>query len=277
MGDDAMTKFEFLNTLKMALHGQPADKVERTVAEYERRFEQGMASGSSEAEVARALGDPWDVAARAQMPAHERAANGAAKAGRVFISGLGLAIFNLFMIIPAFLYGVMLILLYVAALACYFGGIVMVAGSFAGVDELAFRVPFEQMVMAGPDELRSGRGARMHLGISDHGIQVEREDDTADTDIVRPSASASSQASSATSAASAPVASASSSPAASLPPAPRIVIEEPDDGRALQAMRAIGLTLGGILLLLLCGVITRYTWIGLKRYVRMNISTLREA
>jgi uncharacterized membrane protein len=275
-----MTKFEFLNTLKMALHGQPAGKVERTVAEYERRFEQGMASGSSEAEVARALGDPWDVAARAQMPAHERAANGAAKTGRVFISGLGLAIFNLFMIIPAFLYGVMLMVLYVAALACYFGGIVMTAGSLAGVDELAFRVPFEQVVMAGPGELRAGRGARMHVGIGDYGIQVERDDDAADADIVRPPVSsspqASSQASSATSAASTPVASASSSPATS-PSASRIVFEEPDDGRTLQTMRAIGLTLGGILLLLLCGVITRYTWIGLKRYVRMNISTLQEA
>jgi uncharacterized membrane protein len=259
-----MTKFEFLSTLKMAMHGMPADKVERTVAEYERRFELGMASGSSEAEVAHALGDPWDAAAR--TPTHERAANGAAKAGRVFISGIGLAVFNLFMIIPAILYGVMLMVLYVAALASYFGGIVMTAGSLAGVDELAFRTPFEQVLMIGPDELRAGRAARLHIGIGDSGIHIERGDDeVAEAATVPPPAATKAPAESAPSAS---TASSSTS---------KIVIEEPDDGSALQTMRAIGLTLGGILLLLLCFVITRYTWIGLKRYVRMNIAALQEA
>jgi uncharacterized membrane protein len=261
-----MTKFEFLSTLKMAMHGMPADQVERTVAEYERRFELGMASGSSEAEVAHALGDPWDAAARARTPTHERAANGAAKAGRVFISGIGLAVFNLFMIVPAILYGVMLMVLYVAALVCYFGGIVMTAGSLAGVDELAFRTPFEQVLMIGPDELRAGRAARLHIGIGDSGIHIERGDDEiAEAATVPPPAVTKAPADSA------PSASAASSPAS------KIVIEEPDDGRALQTMRSIGLTLGGILLLLLCGVVTRYTWIGLKRYVRMNIAALQEA
>lgn len=120
-----MTRFEFVNTLATAMHGLPADMVARTVAEYERHFERGVAAGKSEADVAHELGDPWDIAARVRIPKRVQAANGAAKAGRMFISGLGLTIVNLFMVIPAAIYGSVLMALYAVALACYLGGIIL--------------------------------------------------------------------------------------------------------------------------------------------------------
>ncbi|HYD82027.1 MAG TPA: DUF1700 domain-containing protein [Paucimonas sp.] len=286
-----MTKFEFLNTLKTALHGLPADKVERTVAEYERRFEQGSAAGRSEEDIARELGDPWDIAAQVRLPTRERAANGAAKAGRVFISGVGLAVFNLFMIIPTFLYGILLMVLYIVALVSYFGGIFLTASSLSGVEEVAFRMPFEQVVIDAPNTRHAENFDRLRIRIGEDGIQIQHENDeeedagTADT-------AGAPQANAPAAAASAPNA---STPAASTPStstadastagtsttgqskATATVFVDEGDDRGLQTLRGIGVILGGILLLLLCAVVTKYTWIGMKRYIQMNISVLRNA
>ncbi|UUZ49012.1 hypothetical protein LP420_00110 [Massilia sp. B-10] len=48
-----------------------------------------------------------------------------------------------------------------------------------------------------------------------------------------------------------------------------------DESRATQVFIGIALVLGGIVLLLLSLVITRYTFIGIKRYIEMNISLLK--
>lgn len=48
-----------------------------------------------------------------------------------------------------------------------------------------------------------------------------------------------------------------------------------DDSRATQTLFGFFMVLGGIVLLLVSLVITRYTFIGLKRYIEMNFSLLR--
>lgn len=257
-----MTRFEFLQTLKAAMHGLPAETIERTVADYERRFEQGMATGRSEADVAQELGDPWGIAARLRLPARDRVTNGAAKAGRVFISGLGLAVFNLFMIVPTIIYGVLLMALCIAAVACYLGGIVMTASSLSGIEEVAFRLPFEQVVMEANGPRRTVGDHAAVVAIGDYGIQIAHGDDIVPT----PGAAAS--------ASSAPAASA---PVISVGGPNMITPDDTGDSRALRTARSVGIVLGGIFLLLLCGVLIKYTWIGMKRYVQMNISTLRNA
>jgi uncharacterized membrane protein len=45
--------------------------------------------------------------------------------------------------------------------------------------------------------------------------------------------------------------------------------------RTTQTLFGFGLVLGGIALFLLALVITRYTLVGLKRYLHMNLSLLR--
>jgi hypothetical protein len=49
------------------------------------------------------------------------------------------------------------------------------------------------------------------------------------------------------------------------------------ESRTTQTIVGVGLVLGGILLFLLSLVVTKYTLLGLKRYVRMNLSLLRGA
>ncbi|ESQ80596.1 DUF1700 domain-containing protein [Asticcacaulis sp. YBE204] len=53
-----MTRNEFINRLKQGLVGLPAASIADIVADHEAHFEDGIAAGRSEAEVAAALGDP---------------------------------------------------------------------------------------------------------------------------------------------------------------------------------------------------------------------------
>jgi hypothetical protein len=49
------------------------------------------------------------------------------------------------------------------------------------------------------------------------------------------------------------------------------------ESRTTQTFFGLAMVLGGILLFLLSLVITKYTFIGLKRYLKMNLSLLRGA
>jgi hypothetical protein len=55
----------------------------------------------------------------------------------------------------------------------------------------------------------------------------------------------------------------------------RISTDMDAESRTTQTLFGLGLVLGGIALFLLSLVITRYTFIGIKRYVQMNRSLLK--
>ncbi len=57
-----MTKAEFLDTLRRRLAGLPRDEIDELVGDYATHFADGRAEGRSEAEIARALGDPMRLA-----------------------------------------------------------------------------------------------------------------------------------------------------------------------------------------------------------------------
>lgn len=57
-----MTKTEFLDTLRRRLGGMPAAEIDDVIADYRTHFDDGMAAGRSEAEIAAALGDPMRLA-----------------------------------------------------------------------------------------------------------------------------------------------------------------------------------------------------------------------
>lgn len=57
-----MTKAEFLDTLRRRLAGLPPDEIDELVGDYATHFADGRAAGRSEAEIARALGDPMRLA-----------------------------------------------------------------------------------------------------------------------------------------------------------------------------------------------------------------------
>lgn len=135
-----MTRFEYINALRQALEGLPSDVVVATVSEYERRIYEESAAGRSEEEIIADLGDPQAVAAerraRFQLNAfkqHKTTTN----FFRVCFSLIGLMIFNLFLLIPTIVYSALVFAAYCASLACYVGGIALVAISLAGVGEVA--------------------------------------------------------------------------------------------------------------------------------------------
>jgi uncharacterized membrane protein len=57
-----MTKAEFLNTLQRRLAGLPQAEIDELLGDYARHFDEGLAGGRSEIEIAKALGDPMRLA-----------------------------------------------------------------------------------------------------------------------------------------------------------------------------------------------------------------------
>ncbi len=263
-----MGKLEYLEALKRAMLGLPPDVQARTLAYYEQRFVDGVAAGRGEPDVARELDDPTKIAMTLRASAHLNTfteKKNPANVLRVAVSAVGLAIFNLFMIVPAMVYSALLFALYVCALTFYLAGIATTASGLAGANELLLDWP-SSLVTIDDD----GRGRQMRIEIGSHGINVTQE---------RPQV------------------------ADPLPPADpdggagrgnrlersravrgaealadstvRISTDMDAESRTTQTLFGLGLVLGGIALFLLSLVVTRYTFVGLKRYLQMNRSLLK--
>ncbi|UMR29280.1 DUF1700 domain-containing protein [Massilia sp. MB5] len=115
-----MSKSDYLSALSKALAGLPPDTVAKTLAYYEQRFIDGLAVGRSEAEIAQELDEPRKIAMTLRANAHLHAfeeKRSPANLARMAMSFLGLAVFNLFMVVPAVVYSSMLMALYATAFA----------------------------------------------------------------------------------------------------------------------------------------------------------------
>jgi uncharacterized membrane protein len=263
-----MGKLEYLDALKRAMLGLPPDVQAKTLAYYEQRFVDGVAAGRGEPDVARELDDPTKIAMTLRASAHlstftER--KNPANVLRVAVSAVGLAIFNLFMIVPAMVYSALLFALYVCALTFYLAGIATTASGLAGANELVLDWP-SRFVTIDDD----GRGRQMRIEIGSHGINVTQERPQVadplppadpDSDADRSSRLERSRA--------------MRSAEALADSTVRISTEMDAESRTTQTLFGLGLVLGGIALFLLSLVITRYTFIGLKRYLQMNRSLLK--
>jgi uncharacterized membrane protein len=272
-----MGKLEYLELLKRAMLGLPPDVQAKTLGYYEQRFVDGTNAGRSEQDVARELDDPKKIAMTlransysAQFGAHSGAQSGAQPAPvlekrgpantlRVLISGAGLAIFNLFMIIPAMVYSALLFALYVASLAFYLSGIAITASGLAGNSELLLDLP-TRFVQIDADDAEGKRQVRVQ--IDDTGVHVHEEGmspPTAGDDAAEGRRSSRLRRG-------AEVVAANSL---------HITTDMDADSRTTQTLFGFGLVLGGIALFLLSLVVTRYTAVGIKRYIQMNFSLLK--
>jgi uncharacterized membrane protein len=262
-----MGKLEYLEALKRAMLGLPPDVQAKTLAYYEQRFVDGVAAGQGEPDVARELDDPKKIAMTLRATAHLdafSAKKNPANLLRLMVSAVGLAIFNLFMLVPALVYSALLLCLYVCALTFYLAGIATTASGLAGANELVLDWP-SRFVTIDDD----GRGRQMRVEIGDRGILVKEErpqvadplppDDTADAGADHGRAH------------SRALRSAEALADSTL----RISTDMDAESRTTQTLFGCGLVLGGIALFLLSLVVTRYTFIGLKRYVQMNRSLLK--
>ncbi len=133
-----MTRAEFMGRLRRGLVGMPTAAAAEIASDYETHFEDGLAAGRSEAEVAAALGDPdrlsRELRAEAGAQRWHQEKNPSAAAGAVF-AVLGLGAIDLLILLPIFLSVVgVLFGFFMAAIGLFIGGgVVMVAGPFAGL------------------------------------------------------------------------------------------------------------------------------------------------
>jgi uncharacterized membrane protein len=263
-----MTKQQYLDALRQAMQGLPPETVAKTLAYYEQRFIDGLVAGRSEAEVYQELDEPRKIAMTLRANAHLSAfehKKTPVNAARVVVSFIGLAIFNLFMVIPALVYGCLLAAVYASAFAFYIGGVALVASGLSGQNELALEGPLRHVIeftnarFDTEEEEQAAEGWR--LAINSMGFQVSK-------DPVSPEAAAQDD---------------------NLSRSGRLlnraeavaggdlhITTDFDNGaRTSQSLIGFGMILGGIGLCLVSVVLTRYTMIGIKRYVAMNVSLLR--
>jgi uncharacterized membrane protein len=264
---DIMTKQDYLDALTKAMQGLPPETVAKTLAYYEQRFIDGLVAGRSEAEVYQELDEPRKIAmtlrANAHMSAFEQKKT-PFNLARAMVSFIGLAIFNLFMVIPAMVYASLLGAIYISAFAFYIGGVALTASGLSGQNELALEGPLRQIMeftnshFDTQAEEEDTQGWR--VSINNMGVEVGKEDPdspSADSENLSRSGRLLNR-------------------AESVAAGDVHITTDFDSGaRTTQSLIGLGLILGGIGLCLISVVLTRYTVIGLKRYAAMNVSLLR--
>ncbi len=269
-----MGKNDYLDALKRAMAGISAEAQAKTLAYYEQRFIDGAAAGMSEEEVAKDLDDPKKIAmtlrANTHMDAFTQKKN-PANAVRMLVSALGLAIFNLFMVVPAMVYASLLATVYACALAFYLFGVAVAAVSLSGTNTVTIKSPVEKWAIEHDAGERIGQ-RQTRISISEQGINVY-QDKGQETEADRAAAAAAAEE--------------QGDPdntrservirRAEAVAERGIVISNDLDAasRSSQVLFGFGMVLGGIALFLLSLVITKYTFIGIRRYIDMNISLLK--
>ena len=138
-----MTRAEFMARLRQGLVGLPMAAAAEIAADYEAHFEDGVAAGRSEAEIAAALGDPGRLArelraeAGARRWGQEQTASSAA--GAIFAI-LGLGAIDILILLPIVLpvFGTLLAMLLTGVGVFIGGGFVLAVGPFVSAPGGAF-------------------------------------------------------------------------------------------------------------------------------------------
>lgn len=132
-----MTRTEFMQRLRKGLIGLPTVAAGEIAADYDAHFDDGLAAGRSESEIAEKLGDPDRLARELRAEAGARRwdqeKNPSAAAGAVF-AVLGLGAIDILILLPILMSVVgVLFGFFMAAVGLFIGGgAIMVAGPFAG-------------------------------------------------------------------------------------------------------------------------------------------------
>lgn len=267
------SKLDYLDALKRALMGLPPDVQAKTLAWYEQRFVDGAAVGRSEQDVAKELGDPRDVALTLRTNAHfaqlaHKPVPPAGSVARTVVSGFGLLVFNLFMLIPAAVFASLLMALYMSAFGVYVSGIAVTASGLAGSNELVLSAPLSRLEITHDDNPSE---TQTRVSIGEHGIQVY-EEPVLRPDL-RPEAGDDGQAADSENRhqRSRVLRGAEAVAERRI----QITTDLDPDSRTTQVVLGCGLILGGIALFLLSLVFSKYTIAGIRRYVNMNMSLLR--
>lgn len=255
-----MNQQDYLDALQSHLAGLAPDLVAKTMAYYEQTFSEGLAAGRSSAEIAADLGDPKKIALTLRSNTQRRAfvqQKTPLNLLRLLVSLAGLAIFNLFMVIPAAVYAALLVTFYGISLSLYIGGIAITASGLSGANELLLDAPLRYLVVQDDDGNRVGEHGATSIRIGDAGIEIRNlpspEQDAAGRGHSHLLEKAEALAGNSL----------------------RISTDMDSDARITQSVIGMAMVVGGILLFLLNLVVTRFTMIGVRRYLAMNVAILK--
>ena len=261
-----MGKLEYLDALKKAMVGLPPEAQAKTLAYYEQRFVDGLAAGFAEEEIAQGLDDPKKIAmtlrANTHLSSFEQKSN-PANFLRLGVSALGLAIFNLFMVVPAIVYAALLATMYACALAFYIGGIAITASGLSGANELVLDGPLRHF------DIADGRGGQTKISIGDTGIRVY--EDRAGRNRAEPPPAEDADGDGEPDASSKVIKRAEEVAGHGI----RISTDLDAGSRTTQTFFGLSMVVGSIILFLLSLVVTKYTFVGIRRYIDMNFSLLK--
>ena len=257
-----MNKQDYLDALRRALAGLPPDLVAKTLDYYEQTFIEGAAAGRSEHEIAEDLGEPKKIALTLRNSTNRQAfeqKKTPVNLLRLLVSLVGLTIFNLFMVVPAAVYAALLATLYAVGLSFYLAGIAITASGLSGANELVLDGPLRHVFIQ-DDEGGERRETRITIG--DTGIEIDHVPGPLQSEPAEPQGPG--------------VSSRMMERAEALAGGGiRISTDMDRDARTTQTVFGVGMLLGGIAIFLLSLVVTRYTLIGIKRYIAMNVSLLK--
>jgi uncharacterized membrane protein len=122
-----MTKVEFLDTLRRRLVGLPPVEIDELLGDYARHFDEGLAAGRHEVEIAEALGDPMRLARELRAEVGFRRWEEARTPANFFAVLFG------FLALIAVDFVVLLPVLFGLSLLALIAGIVLLALCIAGV------------------------------------------------------------------------------------------------------------------------------------------------
>ncbi|QYF93183.1 DUF1700 domain-containing protein [Massilia sp. PAMC28688] len=241
-----MGKTDYLEALRRAMTGLPPEAQAKTLALYEQRFVDGVLNGQSEEDVARELDDPKKIALTLRASIHLQSFNRSKSPAtfvRMAFAAVGLLIFNLVMVLPAMVYAAVLAAIYAFGFAAYLYGVVITASGLTGVTEVNL----------------DGVGQYQHR--EDNG-SITRHDINVRVLISGPNMRF--------------FASQHPGREKQVGTAGFMFASELEDAsRPVQSFLGLGITLFGILMLLMSVLMTRYTLVGIRRYIDMNFSLLK--
>lgn len=243
-----MNKTEYMNSLRQELEGLPAEVIEESMWTYESKFADAMLAGRSESEIADSLPQPRLLAAQKRAALRFQNVKKNVSPGnlaRLLVALLGVLVFNLFMILPAMLYSVILFASYLSSLALYFAGIAMLAASLSGVQHMQIDLPVRHSAFLYEEYAEHAHG-NVRVEISEQGIVVENED--ASPGVREPGFK---------------------------PEKRALHIHMANQLEHIDFLHGLGALFGGIALFLLCLCLTKYSLVGFKNYLRWNFSLLR--
>ena len=169
-----MGKQDYLDALRKAMTGLPPETAARTLAYYEQRFIDGLVAGRSETEIAADLDEPRKIAMTLRANVHLQSfeqKRSPASFGRMLASFAGLAVFNLFMVVPAAVFTALLLAVYGCAFAFYVSGIAVAASGLAGANEMILAGPLRHIADIDDD----GDRLQTRVSIGERGIEVSQQ------------------------------------------------------------------------------------------------------